>query len=46
MLTMTKKFYLFDAFGIPIYVDLTFLGIVLLCMISMSISGIILYENP
>ena len=41
MLTMTKKFHLFDAFGIPIYVDLTFLGIVLLCMISMGISGII-----
>ena len=41
MHTMTKKFHLFNAFGIPIYVDLTFLGIVLLCTISMGISGII-----
>ena len=41
MSTMTKKFHLFDAFGIPIYVDLTFFGIVLLCTISMGISGII-----
>lgn len=40
MFTMTKKFHLFDAFGIPIYVDLTFLGIVLLCMISMGVAGI------
>ena len=41
MHTMTKKFHLFDAFGIPIYVDLTFFGIVLLCTILMGISGII-----
>ena len=41
MSTMSKKFHLIDVFGIPIYVDLTFLGIVLLCMILMGIYGII-----